>query len=91
MFVVALCCQAHAQYVSVHVYDVSAPSGGHTIVRSWDRDHAVTYYVTSDSTSRMEVLEHSTGIIRWINMPNKVFIRIMPARISAKGLSDGYT
>ena len=77
MFVVALCCQAHAQYVSVHAYDVSAPSGGHTIVRSWDRGHAVTYYVTSDSTSRIEVVEQSTGNIQWINMPNYVFLKDM--------------
>ncbi len=74
MFVVALCCQAHAQIISEHTHDVAHHTGGHTIVRSCGNPYVVTYFVTTGLTPAMEVLDQSTGLTYYADLPTDVFI-----------------
>ena len=77
MFTAVLCCQIDAQYISVHAYDTLLPSAGHTIVRSWGSDRAVSYFVTTGYQPRMVVVDQTTGITRWVNLPDEVYIKDM--------------
>ena len=77
MVATVLCCQVDAQYISVHAYDTLLPSAGHTIVRSWGSDRAVSYFVTTGYQPMMEVVDQTTGITRWVNLPDEVYIKDM--------------
>ena len=56
MLLTVLCCQAHAQYISLYAYDPSHLNGGWTTVRNWDADHIVSFYVDPGYIPMIEVL-----------------------------------
>lgn len=65
------------QYISLHTQDTTNPIGGHTIVRSWGTNSTVTFYVTSDSLPKLEIVDHSTGSTKWVNLPDTLFFKDM--------------
>lgn len=73
LFIMAFYCQAHAQDISNHSYDVAGYSGGHDIVRSWG-GFTVTYFVTSGFTPAMEVVELASGDSYYVDLPPDVYI-----------------
>lgn len=74
---ILLCPCAMAQiYASQQVYDYSIANGNHTIVRSWDNDHIVTFYVENEKPV-LEVLEISTNNIRRAVFQGSYYFRDM--------------
>lgn len=73
VFIIALCCDVHAQYISLYACDSTVPNGGQTIVRGWN-DKIVTYCVNSGHP-KLEVTDISTGSVRYAYLPDDVFIK----------------
>lgn len=73
----ALCCQAHAQYTSLHADDPANSSGGWTTVRNWDADRIVSFYVNPGYVPMIEILELPTSTVHWAPLPSMVFIKDM--------------
>ncbi len=65
------------QYISLHTQDTTNPIGGHTIVRSWETNSTVTFYVTSDSLPKLEIVKKPTGSPKWVYLPDDLFLKDM--------------
>ena len=65
------------QYISLHTQDTTNPIGGHTIVRSWGTKSTVTFYVTSDSLPKLEIVKNPTGSPKWVYLPDNLFFKDM--------------
>lgn len=58
----------YAQYISVHATDVYYTGSWRTVVRSWDSEYAVSFYVDLNHNPIIEVVERLSGHTYWADL-----------------------
>ena len=74
---VAMLGTVHSQYIGVLAVDGSNHGGGHTIVRSWNSQYVVSYYVDVNLEPTIDMVDGNTGMIYRAKLPSFLYINDM--------------